>query len=142
MKKIFVFYLFSALALIVTLLTGDLLAGVVLASAGVAWPMGEADVQTPAYSATLAVTITDQLTFLTPGTMTGAMTINLTVTSTVRKGAMIVLRATSDGTARTITFGTGFTSNTLAGTISKTNQQLFVYDGSTFIPVGAAILIN
>lgn len=142
MKKKAIFFLFCVAAIVLTFLSGSVEAGVCLASAGAVWPYGDPDVQTPAYGTPLAVTINDMMTMLTPGTMTGALTINLTITDRCRKGAILIIRSTSDGTARTITHGTGFTAVPLAGTISKTNQSLYIYDGTTFVQVGAAALIN
>lgn len=108
----------------------------------IAQPFGPADVQSPAYAATLAVTVTNQLTFIQPGTLTGALTINLTVDASVKAGAEVHCKLTSDGTARTTTFGTGFTSVALAGVISKTLVQTFIYDGTTFLPKGPGFQIN
>lgn len=106
------------------------------------FPFGAIDTQSPAYAATLAVTIKNQGTILIPGTMTGAMTINLTINADINAGARLSIQLTSDGTARTVTFGTGFTAVALAGTISKTNKIEFEYDGTTFKQSGAAVLIN
>jgi len=100
------------------------------------------ELQAPAYAAILAVTINQSQTFLTPATLTGAMTINLTINAQVTPGAEIILSATSDGTARTITFGTGFTAPALAGVITKTLNQTFVYNGTAFVPKGASLQIN
>lgn len=105
-------------------------------------PFGSVDIQTPAYAATLAVTIKNENTILKPATLTGAMQINLTINANIRAGATIYMQLTSDGVARTVTFGTGFTAVALAGTISKTNSVQFIYDGSTFVQAGAASLIN
>lgn len=138
--KIFIFCV-SVLALVGYLIVGDYAAsGVALASAGVAFPFGQATLLTPAYSATLAVTITDQLVILKPAAMTGSMTINLTLPPDLHIGAMLLMELLSDTTARTVTFGTGFTAPTLAGTISKTNSYMFVYDGTSYVPMGAAQL--
>ena len=70
------------------------------------------------------------------------MTVNLTLDQSVRAGARILFIALSDGTARTVTFGTGFTSPTLAGVISKTKAIEFVYDGTTFKPTSAGVQID
>src|SRR5260221_2266420 len=79
-------------------------------------PFGLPDVQAPAYAATLAVTITNQITFLsTAAAMTGAMTLNLTIDSQVKKGATLIVSLLSDATARTLTFGTWMAMGTMAG---------------------------
>lgn len=142
MKQFLKFSLFICLGVIAGLLTDSVEVGVLVAINGAAWPFGDCDLQTPAYAATLAVTIADQLTFLIPATLTGALTINLTIVSTVRKGAILVCQLTSDGTARTTTFGTGFTAPALAGVISKTLNQSFIYNGTTFVPMAGGFQIN
>jgi len=110
--------------------------------ADVQYPFGNADVQAPAYAATIAATITDQMTIISPAQLTGALTLNLTINSGVRAGARILFVAVSDGTARTTTFGTGFTSPTLAGVISKTKAIEFVYDGTTFKATSVGVQID
>lgn len=108
----------------------------------ISWPFGDADQQTPAAAAPLAVTITEQLTILQPGTMGADMTINLTIDPAVRAGAFLMVTAKSDGAARLVTPGTGFTSGTIAGVINKTKNGLFMYDGVTFKPVAAPVQID
>lgn len=111
--------------------------------ADVQYPAGAADAQAPAYAATLAITITDQMTFLsTAAALSGALTINLTIDAGVRAGARIFGSFLSDGTARAVTFGTGFTAPVLAGVISKTKSIEFVYDGTTFKPVALGVQID
>lgn len=122
--------------------TGNTEAGVVLGTTpSVSWPFGEADLQQPAYAATLAVTITNQLTILDPAILTGNMTINLTLEQTVRKGAMLLCELTTTATEVT-TFGTGFTSPTLTGVAGKTKIMMFMYDGTTFKPWAAGYQID
>ena len=106
------------------------------------FPFGLCDSQTPTAASTLTVTITDMFTIITPTTMAADMTLSLSISSSVLPGARIFLVATSDTTARAITFSTGFTATSLAGVISKTKTQEFVYDGTTFKPVAAGVQIN
>lgn len=106
-------------------------------------PFGLPDVQTPAYAATLAVTITNHVTFLsTAAAMTGAMTLNLTIDSQVKKGATLIVSLLSDATARTLTFGTGMAVGTMAGVISKTKCITFVYNGTIFTTDSAGVQID
>ncbi len=106
-------------------------------------PFGASDTQTPAYAATLAVTITNQITFLSlAAAMTGALTLNLTIDSQVKKNAKLVCEFLSDGTARTVTFGTGMAVGTMAGVISKTKMIEFVYDGTIFVPLSSGTQID
>ncbi len=110
--------------------------------ANINYPFGNVDAQTPAYAATITATINEAVTIITPATLTGALTLNLTISSEVKAGARILFVALSDGTARTTTFGTGFTSPTLAGVISKTKTIEFVYDGTTFKATSAGVQID
>jgi len=98
--------------------------------------------QAPTAGATIAVNINRQVTTIDLGELAAAATLNATVSSDVERGAIIHVKALSDGTARTVTFGTGFTSPALAGTISKTKVQSFIYDGTTFLPMGASLQID
>lgn len=105
------------------------------------WPFGAADLQQPAFAATLAVTITSNYTILDPAILTGAMTINLTIDSEVKKGAILIAEITATATEVT-TFGTGFTSPTLTGVAGKTKVMAFFYDGTTFKPCAAGYQID
>lgn len=106
----------------------------------VVFPTHEA--QAPTAGATIAVNINRQVTTMDLGTLAAAATLNATIGESVERGAILHLKAKSDGTARDITFGTGFTSPNLAGVISKTKVQSFIYDGTAFLPMGAALQID
>lgn len=108
----------------------------------VQYPFGAADVQTPAYAASITIVVTDQMTFVAPAVMTGALTLVLSINSGVRPGARLFLTALSDTTARAVTFSTGFTSPVLAGVISKTKTIEFAYDGTTFKPTSVGVQID
>lgn len=110
-------------------------------SRGVSFPFGHADLQQPAYAATLAVTINEIFTIIDPAILTGAMTINLTLGVEPRVGALIMVQLTATATEVT-TFGTGFTAPTVTGVAGKTKCQLFVYDGTSFKPVAVAYQID
>lgn len=109
--------------------------------ATIKWPFGQADLQQPAYAATLAVTIKSNLTILDPAILTGAMTINLTIDSEVQKGAFLICEITTTATEVT-TFGIGFTSPTLTGVAGKTKVMGFIYDGTSFKPWAAGYQID
>lgn len=113
----------------------------VLAVAGVAWPAGGVTQLTPAFLATLPVTIDDQFTILAPAILTGAQTCNLTIAATVRPGAIIqtLIKATA---TEVWTAGTGFTGPTQIGVAGKTKSCLWVYDGVTFKMAGTPIQID
>lgn len=106
----------------------------------VTFPTAEA--LAPTVGATTAVTINRQITTINLGELSTPTTLNLTIASHVQTGAIIHVTAKSDATARTVTFGTGFTSPTLTGTISKTKVKSFIYNGLTFLPMGAELQID
>jgi hypothetical protein len=109
----------------------------------VLFPASEKQTLTPA--ATSAVTVKQFITILdySATAMTAAMTINLTIHSQVTRGALLQVVTKSDGTARTVTWGTGFTMATgLAGQASKTKVMNFIYNGTTFIPIDSGIQID
>ena len=108
----------------------------------ISYPAGNADVQTPAYATPLAITVTNLMTIIAPAALTGALTINLTIDQGIKAGARLIVTALSDATARTVTFGTGFKSPTLAGVISKTKSIEFVYDGTTYNATSAGVQID
>ena len=98
-------------------------------------PFGAADAQSPAHATTQAVTITDQFTVLNPGEATGNVTLNLTLSSELIAGALLLVKLKTNG-SETFTFGTGITAPVVTGVAGKTWSQLFVYDGSGFVPAG------
>lgn len=100
------------------------------------------DVQEPDAADTLAVNVNEMKTILKPGIMAADMTINLTIDDQVTPGAILVMKLTSDGTARTVTFGTGLEGDALAGSVSTTKYVSFIYDGSNFIPMSALTVDN
>lgn len=71
-----------------------------------------------------------------------AATLSLSDDAKPQIGDEVILKVSSDGTARDLTFGTGFTAPVLAGVINKTKTQSFVYDGSAFIATGAPVQID
>ena len=104
------------------------------------YPFGKADEQSVTAAATMAATINNSETYITISTLSAAGTLNLTIGSGVRTGDKLYVRTTSDGTARTITFGTGFLAKALAGTISKSNLSTFIFDGTVFVNVSNTLL--
>ena len=94
------------------------------------------ELQEPAYAAALAVDVSQMESFLQPGTLTGAVTINLTLNSQLTRGAKLYLKATADGTNRVITLGTGFDddASNITVTASTTFCRTFVFDGTAFVP--------
>lgn len=106
------------------------------------FPFAPADVQSVTAAASVEVAITNAETIVDFGTLAADMTLTLDIATGVPAGSVIHIKALSDGTARDITFSTGFTAPVLAGVISKTFVQSFKYTGSTFLPMGAALQID
>lgn len=107
----------------------------------VKFPFGPADVITMTDAATIALEITNTKTIASVS-LSQAATINVTPEDDLPIGSELHLKVTSDGTARDVTLGTNITGPTLAGTISKTKVQTFVYDGSAFLAAGAVIQLD
>ncbi len=104
-----------------------------LNSTNINYPFGDADVQTVAPAAAVTLTIKNQLTHVefTPA-MAAGMTVNFVVTPGLKRGARVRMKALSDGTARTVTPGTGATGTAEAGVISKTKELTWEFDGTNF----------
>jgi hypothetical protein len=81
---------------------------------------------------TYALTISQPITIAKWTVMSAAMTLNLTITSGIQKGALLYGYFLSDGTARHVTGGTGTDTLVAAGTLSKAIWCTWVYDGTTF----------
>ena len=101
-------------------------------------PFGAADTKTMTATGDQNFTIDDDLTIIDGVTTeaTGNRTINLTIDSEVKAGAVVLVRSKTNGTQTTI-FGTGITSATITGVAGKTINQAFMYDGSAFVAMGA-----
>lgn len=105
-------------------------------------PYGAADTITIAATGTTAATITNQVTYAsTLTTLTGNATLDLTVDSQVKAGAMLHLKVKTTAT-ETFTMGTSIDGPTVTGVAGKTWCQSFWYDGTTFLPCGAKIQID
>lgn len=102
-----------------------------------------AEKQSLGYAAVIAALVERTTTVLDLGTLTGAATLNLTLGSDIPVGALLLVKAGSDATARDLTLGTKFGGPaTLAGTISKNKSQLFMFDGTNFVATAAAVTLN
>lgn len=100
------------------------------------YPFGLASVLAIAPAAVMALSVDNTETIADLGTLGAAGTLNLTIDSELKPGARLTVVAKSDGTARDLTLGTGFTGNTIAGTINKTKVVSFLYNGVTFLHTG------
>ena len=106
------------------------------------WPQGEADLQELAYAAVQAVTITNMLTYLVLAILTGDTTLNLTIDAQVRVGALLMIEVPATANADDLTLGTGIDAPAIVGVAGKTKTQLFMYNGTKFVPAGAIVQID
>lgn len=105
-------------------------------------PFGVAGTITIAATGTTAATIINQVTYVSSlTTLTGNGTLDLTVDSQVKAGAMLHLKVKTTAT-ETFTLGTAIDGPTVTGVAGKTWTQSFYYDGTTFLPCGAKIQID
>ncbi len=84
------------------------------------------------------VEVNRDTTIVDLGTLSAAATLTLTPTDNLGTGAKVVVKSTSDGTARNVTVkqDTDTTVGTIAGTASTTVVKMIVWDGSAWILVG------
>lgn len=104
------------------------------------FPFGKADSQsvTPA-AGVAAATIANNLTIVDLGTLAANTTLNLTLDKDLNAGAVLIVKAASDGTARSLTFGTGCTAAAVSGTINKTKTKMLMFNGTTFLGLNEQI---
>ena len=98
--------------------------------------------QTVAAAAVIAVDVERVITVIDLGTLAAAATLNLTVGTDVPVGAILVVKAKSDTTARDITLGTKLIGPAISGVISKTKTASFIFDGTNFVAMAAAVQLD
>ena len=98
----------------------------------VTWPFGEGTFVTSTDSLTSAITVNNSLYWVDYGTLDTTMTITVTATPGLKKGAQLFIKAASNTTARTVNFSTGFKGVAMTGVISKTKVAHFIYNGVYF----------
>ena len=105
-------------------------------------PFGAAGTLTIAATGTTAATISNDVTYVEDlTTLTGNATLDLTLSSELKAGAMLHLKVKTTAT-ETFTMGTGIDGPTVTGVAGKTWCQSFWYDGTVFLPSGAKIQID
>ena len=111
--------------------------------ARVKWPFGDANTLTLSATGAQALTIDNDFTIVDGVTTqaTGNRTLNLTIDSEVGAGAMLFIKAKTQGTETTI-FGTGMSGATLTGAAGKTKTIFCVYDGTNFVEAATPVQID
>ena len=105
-------------------------------------PFGAAGTLTIAATGTTAATISNDVTYVSSlPTLTGNATLDLTISSELKAGAMLNLKVKTTA-SETFTFGTGIDAPVVTGSAGKTWCQSFWYDGAIFLPCGAKIQID
>ncbi len=105
------------------------------------WPFGPATSSLLEQDDTVNVTISNTMTLLNFGTLDSTMRLVITPASGLKTGALLVIKAKSDLTARNITLS-GALPTSMAGTISKTKVQTFIYNGSSFIATSGIVQLD
>ncbi len=91
------------------------------------------EIQTITYGSTKTVATTHEETIMQFAQLTGAMTINATVTDCY-KGDKLYCQFATDGTARVVTFGTNFiTGGTLTIPASSWAEVIFLFNGAKWV---------
>lgn len=106
------------------------------------WPSGNATFTTATRAAKQSadtVTVNNSYYYIDYGTIDTNITVNVTI-GPVKKGGFLFIRAESDGTARSVAFGTNIDGVTTSGTINTPKLIGFIYDGSAFRKFSEAVL--
>ena len=106
-------------------------------------PFGATDVIALTATGAQTISITNEQTIIDGVTVqaTGNRTLNLTVSSEIKAGAMLYIKVKATATETTI-MGTGMTGPTITGVAGKTHTVAYWYDGTTFKPSGTAVQID
>lgn len=97
------------------------------------------DYQAPAYAASIALKLYAAKTYVKVAQLTGALSMTAETTRP-QIGDELTILFNADGTARTVTFSTGFSpSATLVVAISKQASATFCFDGVSWVETGRAI---
>lgn len=105
------------------------------------FPWGDADHLTPEFAASMNVGVSNNLSIIEPGTLTGNATLNIDISPEMHNGAMIIVKQKTNGT-ETLSFGTGIAAPDMVGAAGRTRTQLFVLVDGEFIAAGASVQID
>lgn len=110
--------------------------------AQIQWPSGNATFTTAtrvAKQSADTITVNNSYYYIDYGTVDTNITVNVTI-GPVKKGGFLFIRAESDGTARSVAFGTNIDGVTTSGTINTPKLIGFIYDGTAFRKFSEAVL--
>jgi hypothetical protein len=111
------------------------LASLSLSAQTIKWPSGSATVLTPAYAATYAVPVANNLTYIAMDSLTGNLTLNQgTVTAT--NGAAVYVAVTAKAATRAVLFGTNIDGVTDSVATNKTVIYQLMKIGGKLVYVG------
>jgi hypothetical protein len=106
------------------------------------YPFGAAQAFTIATSGTTAVTVSNQMAYVSSvPTLTAAATISLTAASSLKAGAMVLVTVKTTSTEVTTLAGSVL-APTVTGAAGKTWSQAYLYNGTNFYPCGAKIQVD
>lgn len=106
------------------------------------YPFGAAQAFTCATSGTVAVTINNQMSYMSAvPTLTAATTISLTAGSGLKAGAICLVTVKTTSTEVTTLAGSVL-APAVTGVVGKTWSQAYLYNGTNFYPCGAKIQVD
>lgn len=107
------------------------------------YPQGAADVLSMTATGAQAFEVTDNMTIIDGVSVvaTGNRTINLTIGEGLKNGSLVIVESKTTATETTV-FGTNITGATITGVAGKTINASFVYNGTSFVQMGAEIQID
>ena len=106
------------------------------------YPFGAAQGFTAAASGTVAVTISNQMSYMSAvPTLTAATTLSLTAASTLKAGAICLVTVKTTSTEVTTLAGSVI-APAVTGVAGKTLSQAYLYNGTNFYPCGAKIQVD
>ncbi len=106
------------------------------------YPFGAAQGFTCAASGTVAVTISNQMSYVSAvPTLTAATTLSLTASSSLKAGAICLVTVKTTSTEVTTLAGSVIAPAVTGGS-GKTWSQAYLYNGTNFYPCGAKIQVD
>lgn len=110
--------------------------------AQVKWPFGAPSTVTFTASGTTVLAINNTMNYCSSiVTTTAAATLDVTVNSQIKAGAILHLQCTTTG-SESMTFSGAIIAPPITGSAGSTWSQCFIYNGTKFYPCGAKIQVN